>query len=47
MDSKKDGKWALDEHTRFLEAIRLYGKNWKQVEDHVQTRTHKAILNHA
>ncbi len=27
------------EHVRFLEALKLHGKNWKRIEDYVKTRT--------
>ena len=25
------GRWSKTEHCRFLEALKLYGKNWKKV----------------
>lgn len=30
-DSKKTGRWNIDEHFRFIEALQLYGKEWKRV----------------
>ena len=30
-DSKKTGRWTMDEHFRFIEALQLYGKEWKRV----------------
>ena len=39
--------WSADEHSRFLEGLRLYGKNWKKVTDHVGTRTRPLIASHA
>jgi hypothetical protein len=37
---KKVGRWTRTEHLRFIQAIKLYGKNdyWK-VQEHVGTRT--------
>lgn len=26
-----NGRWTKDEHKKFLNAIQLYGKNWKRV----------------
>ena len=28
------GRWTQLEHNRFTEALRLFGKNWKKVEDY-------------
>lgn len=36
---QKNGRWSMMEHVRFLEALKMYGKNWKKVEEHVATRT--------
>ena len=41
------GRWTKDEHKSFLEALKLYGKNWKKVEEHVGTRTGAQIRSHA
>jgi len=35
---KTTGRWTEEEHQRFNEAIRIYGKNWKKVTQHVGTR---------
>jgi hypothetical protein len=29
--SIKNGRWTLEEHNRFLKALRLYGKDWNKV----------------
>lgn len=28
---KATGRWTRDEHFRFLEALKMYGKEWKKV----------------
>lgn len=33
------GRWTAHEHERFLEAIEMYGKDWKKVQKFVGTRT--------
>jgi SHAQKYF class myb-like DNA-binding protein len=33
------GRWSPDEHKRFIDALRIYGKDWQQIEDAVKTRT--------
>jgi len=35
------GKWTEDEHTKFLQAIRLYGKDWRKMETFIGTRNVK------
>jgi len=35
----KHGRWTKDEHFRFLEALKRFGKEWKKVQEHVGTRT--------
>ena len=34
-----EGKWTDEEHERFLEGLKLYGKNWNMIRQHVGTRT--------
>lgn len=41
------GRWSNDEHKLFLEAIDLYGRDWKKVQDHVGTRTSTQARSHA
>ena len=36
---KATGRWTRDEHYRFLEALKMYGKEWKKVQSHVGTRS--------
>jgi len=30
--SKSTGRWTREEHFRFLEALKIYGKEWKRVQ---------------
>eukprot|EP00826_Nyctotherus_ovalis_P010882 TRINITY_DN12842_c0_g1_i21.p2 TRINITY_DN12842_c0_g1~~TRINITY_DN12842_c0_g1_i21.p2 ORF type:complete len:139 (+),score=50.25 TRINITY_DN12842_c0_g1_i21:475-891(+) len=41
------GRWTKEEHKRFLEGLRLYGKNWKKVQAHVRTRSTTQVRSHA
>jgi SHAQKYF class myb-like DNA-binding protein len=33
------GRWTETEHNKFLEAIRLYGKDWRKVQEFIGTRS--------
>ncbi len=39
MDQSFNGRWTKKEHFDFIQAVKIYGKNWKQVEKFVSTRT--------
>ncbi|TNV84757.1 hypothetical protein FGO68_gene6994 [Halteria grandinella] len=43
----KHGRWTKDEHFRFLEALKLFGKEWRSVQKHVCTRTSTQARSHA
>ncbi|KAJ1653376.1 hypothetical protein IWQ61_006490 [Dispira simplex] len=43
----RTGAYLEDERHRFLEALELYGRSWKQVVAHVSTRDEKSIRSHA
>ena len=45
--SKATGRWTRDEHFRFLEALKMYGKEWKKVQQHVCTRSSTQARSHA
>jgi MYB-related transcription factor LHY len=33
------GKWTPIEHNKFLEALRIHGKDWDRISKYVGTRT--------
>jgi SHAQKYF class myb-like DNA-binding protein len=43
----KCGRWTRDEHQAFIDAIQLYGKNWKLVAQHIGTRSSTQVRSHA
>lgn len=44
---KATGRWTQEEHFRFLEALKKYGKEWKRVQQHVGTRSSTQARSHA
>jgi len=42
-----EGRWSEDEHQRFLEAHKLYRKDWKKIEKHIGTRSAAQARSHA
>jgi len=41
------GKWRPVEHQLFLEALKLYGKDWESIQKHVGTRDISMVQSHA
>lgn len=42
------GIWSLEEHDRFLSAMKLYPKGpWKAIADHIATRSVRQVQTHA
>ena len=41
------GRWTRDEHERFLQAMRIYGKDWDAIEDYVGSRDTTHCRSHA
>ena len=41
------GRWTKAEHLKFLEGLKLYGKNWRKIQLHVGTRTTTQARSHA
>jgi len=39
LDSKISGRWSREEHEKFIEAMSMYGKDWKKVETYIGSRS--------
>ena len=39
--------WTPEEHSAFLEALQLYERDWKKIEEYVKTKTVIQIRSHA
>jgi len=46
-NERSNGRWTKEEHQRFVDAIKVHGKNWKKVEESVGTRSGAQIRSHA
>lgn len=42
-----NGRWTEDEHRRFLQAVFLFGNEWKNVEKHISSRSSAQSRSHS
>jgi len=47
MSKEQFGRWTKKEHEQFLQGLHLYGRNWKQIESLIPTRSCAQIRSHA
>ena len=47
LKKNKQDNWTQDEHNKFIEAVRRYGKNWSAITDFVATKSKKSVLYHS
>jgi SHAQKYF class myb-like DNA-binding protein len=45
--TKKIGNWSEYEHNKFLEGLKLYGRNWSKINLFIGSRTNAQIGSHA
>jgi len=41
------GTWTSEEHIRFVQAVRTFGKNWKMITEFIGTRSRAQVGSHA
>jgi SHAQKYF class myb-like DNA-binding protein len=43
----KQGRWTQEEHKKFIEAMYLFGNEWKRVQEHIKSRSSTQARSHA
>jgi SHAQKYF class myb-like DNA-binding protein len=46
-DNVRTGRWTKQEHSKFMEAYKMFGKDWRKVASYVGTRNNVQVRTHA
>lgn len=41
------GRWTQEEHKKFIKGLKIYGKDWIQIQNYIGTRTSAQTRSHA
>ncbi|OMJ66405.1 hypothetical protein SteCoe_36762 [Stentor coeruleus] len=44
---EKIGRWTKAEHRKFIEGLKIYGRNWKSISETIKTRSSTQVRSHA